>query len=232
MLLKKFLCQLTSKKHKDKKSEKVVFDNFPIVYSNGNKVILHTESGKIITNPQYVHGLKINFYGSNSTVELFFPINFVSCEFSMGDDCNFIIHKSHHICLRVDAYNQSSLFIDEDTQIGTAHVHMMNERETSLHIGKHVVFSYGIQIYTTDTHPIMDLNGNIINNTKSSVIIGDHVWIGAFAVLLKGAQIAPDSVVGHSAVVAKKFTDKNVVIAGNPAKIIKTDINWRGGVIS
>lgn len=43
---------------------------------------------------------------------------------------------------------------------------------------------------------------------------------------------APNSVVGHSTVVAKKFTDKNVVIAGNPAKIIKTDINWRGGPIS
>lgn len=203
-----------------------------ISYSNGNTVILHTESGKTIINPQSIPGLKINFYGKNSTVELFLPIKFVLSEFNMGDDCKFVIHKSHHICLIVNAYNKSEVFIDEDTQIGTAHVHMMNESETTLHIGKHVVFSYGIQIYTTDTHPIMDLDGNIINNTKSKIVIADHVWVGANAVLLKGTQIATNSIVGHSAVVTKHFTDSNVIIAGNPAKIVKHNINWRGGVIS
>ena len=44
--------------------------------------------------------------------------------------------------------------------------------------------------------------------------------------LLKQAQIANNSIVGIRSIVTKKFEKTNVVLAGNPAKVVKTGVNW------
>ncbi|MBA2585639.1 MAG: maltose acetyltransferase, partial [Chthoniobacterales bacterium] len=51
-------------------------------------------------------------------------------------------------------------------------------------------------------------------------IIGDNVWIGMNAVILKGVAIGENSVVAAGAVVTKSVPE-NCVVAGNPAKIVK-----------
>ena len=45
-------------------------------------------------------------------------------------------------------------------------------------------------------------------------------------ILLKNTQVADNSIIGAASVVTKKFNDSNVIIAGNPAKVIKGDITW------
>lgn len=52
------------------------------------------------------------------------------------------------------------------------------------------------------------------------IIIGDNVWIGGSAVILPGVKIGDNSVVAGGAVVTKDVPS-NVVVGGNPAKIIK-----------
>jgi len=64
-------------------------------------------------------------------------------------------------------------------------------------------------------------------NKDSSIVIGDHVWIGKRATINKGVRISNDSVVGASSVVTKAYNTQNVLIAGNPAIIRKHDITWR-----
>ncbi len=55
---------------------------------------------------------------------------------------------------------------------------------------------------------------------EEKIEIGDDVWIGAGAIILPGLKIASGCVIGAGSVVTKSFGD-NLVIAGNPAKIIK-----------
>ncbi len=43
---------------------------------------------------------------------------------------------------------------------------------------------------------------------------------------MKNSKILSDSIIGYNSVVSGRFKDKNIVLAGNPAKIVKTDINW------
>lgn len=96
---------------------------------------------------------------------------------------------------------------------------------TKIIVGDDSLFSNNIEIHTTDYHGIYDKNGNRTNYDKD-IIIGKKVWIGLGCVILKGTTIQDNSVVGASSVVTGKFNKENVIIAGNPAKIIKEEISW------
>ena len=54
------------------------------------------------------------------------------------------------------------------------------------------------------------------------VVIHDKVWIGMNSVILPGVELGPHVVVGAGSIVTKSYPDGWCVIAGNPAKIIKT----------
>jgi acetyltransferase-like isoleucine patch superfamily enzyme len=97
---------------------------------------------------------------------------------------------------------------------------------TTLSIGDGCLLSGGVHIRTGDSHSVTDLKGNRINPSKD-VRVGDHVWIGMRVVVLKGASIPDHSVVAACAVVTKPFTLPNCAIGGNPAQVIRRDIDWR-----
>lgn len=62
---------------------------------------------------------------------------------------------------------------------------------------------------------------------KKAPQIGDNVYIGPSCVLYGDIIIANNITIGANATVNKSFYQENVVIAGTPAKIVKTDYpNW------
>lgn len=97
---------------------------------------------------------------------------------------------------------------------------------TQVTIGRNCMVSFDVEIRTTDSHAIFDQTTNRRINVASDVTVGDDVWIAAHAKLLKGTKISNGSVVGFGSIVTKEFNESNVVIVGNPAKIIKSKIYW------
>jgi len=143
-----------------------------------------------------------------------------------GNLCRLYIGNSAHLnnLKIVVAGEKSELIInDESSFFGEALIAC--SEGTKIAIGKDCMFSNNIIIRTMDAHPIIDEKGKRINHSQD-VIIGDHVWIGDHAILNKGACIPDNSIVGSGAVVTKKYDQPGVIIAGNPARIVKTNINW------
>ena len=93
--------------------------------------------------------------------------------------------------------------------------------------GDEVVLGWNVHIRTSDGHEIyMKNNHDTIINPSKSVQIGNHVWIGANATVLKGVKIGDNNVVGFNSCVTKSYVCENCIIAGYPAKIIKENIDW------
>lgn len=120
--------------------------------------------------------------------------------------------------------NNCLIKIGDDSSAGKVDI-LLLEDNSSIIIGKSCMLARNITIWCSDTHSILDADGKIINIGKS-IEIGDHVWIGADVKIGKNTKISDNSVVGWGSVVTKKFEKANVIIAGNPAQIVKENINW------
>ncbi|RDW21286.1 maltose O-acetyltransferase [Oceanobacillus chungangensis] len=86
-------------------------------------------------------------------------------------------------------------------------------------IGDNCMLAPGVHIYAA-THPLDPIERNSGQELGKPVTIGDNVWIGGRSVINPGVNIGNNVVVASGAVVTKDVPD-NVVVGGNPARIIK-----------
>lgn len=96
---------------------------------------------------------------------------------------------------------------------------------TKITIGKDCMFARNVNFRTTDSHSVIDGDGNRIN-PANNISIGNHVWIGTDVLVLKGTCIPDNCVVSAKALVASHEYEKNSIIGGVPAKHIRLETNW------
>lgn len=128
--------------------------------------------------------------------------------YSIGRGCRIAIGKN----AKVDLYGG---YININSIIVIKH---------GLTIGKGSAISWNCQILDDDFHEIVYENKT---NVNQQIIIGNHVWIGSNVSIFKGVIIPNNCVVAANSVITKKFETENCLIAGNPAKIIRQNINWK-----
>jgi acetyltransferase-like isoleucine patch superfamily enzyme len=102
----------------------------------------------------------------------------------------------------------------------------------AIEIGNDVMISWGVTIVDHNSHAIaFSQRAEDVVNWRAGkkdwthvkiapVKIGDRVWIGFNAIILKGVTIGEGAIVGAGAVVTKDVPAWTIV-AGNPARIIR-----------
>ena len=91
-----------------------------------------------------------------------------------------------------------------------------------IEIGNDVAIAREVIIRDTDAHDLIGCEHTKIKPVK----IGNHVWIGAKAMIMKGVTIGDGAVIAAGAIVTKDVP-KNCVVAGVPARIIKENVTWK-----
>lgn len=169
----------------------------------------------------------IHFSGNNNRVIIqdFARLNRVFMEIH-GDNNTVVIGPWSYvtqteICTE-DGNNRVE--IGEKTRI-LGKTHLAAIEGTAIRIGRECLFSSNIHFRTGDSHSVLDRTGKRINPSRD-ISLGDHVWLGTGVTCLKGAMIPGHSVVGAASLVTGKFTEPNCVLAGVPAKVVKTDVDW------
>lgn len=192
---------------------------------NNNIILLMKDDGEVIKT-QRIQGLDIIFHGNNNTVIIRESTKFYNCHIHCGDFCTCFIGKTKIIkslSIFMNLAIGSVVAISDD--FSTFSTVIKCEENHNVFIGRDGMFSFDVHIWNSDGHVIFDKNDNVINRGQD-VIIGDHVWLGHGVEILKGTNIGSGSLVGARSLVCGKNFPENVAIAGNPAKVIKSDIHW------
>ncbi|MBD3842261.1 MAG: acyltransferase, partial [Campylobacterales bacterium] len=90
-------------------------------------------------------------------------------------------------------------------------------------IGANCMFSRNVKIMTSDGHSIF--KSEVVVNHAKDILIGSHVWLADNVTIMKGVTIGEGSVVGINSTLTKSIPSKSIAV-GNPAKVIKGDIEW------
>jgi acetyltransferase-like isoleucine patch superfamily enzyme len=121
---------------------------------------------------------------------------------------------------KVFVYIHSGVKIGKNLKI-SHHTYIDLHRPNLIEIGDNVQITRGAMILGYDS--VKDspyFRKYFIENAYGKVRIGNNVYIGAYSIILPGITIGDNVIVGAGSIVTKDIPD-NIIVAGNPAKIIK-----------
>ncbi len=165
-------------------------------------------------------------FGSNALLRLVFDGN--NNEVVIGDN----VHINSVLNIKIEKAGEDAIASNSSCKIGDncnfngSVLISLGEENTHVRIGDDCLFADGISMFTSDNHCIYDIDSLERVNTPSNIVIGNHVWVCNDVLILNNSFVSDDSVIATRALVNKKFNQKNVVIGGLPAKIIRQNCNW------
>ena len=197
------------------------------INGRNNKILLPDEKGRI-KSVRKVKGIRLKFHGSNAVCIL--PKNnvFKNCFFELWSDACIEI-KNPQVCwinnLYLETGCNSKTIIGSNAKFVDTKIYNWGPN-TCVKIGDDCMFSDNTLIRTHDGHTLYDITTKEVINKAKDVNIQNHVWVAKNSSILKGSVVPQNTVVAANSVVTSVFDEQNIVLAGNSAKIVKTNVNW------
>lgn len=125
---------------------------------------------------------------------------------------------------KISVSNNANLTLGKDFII-TGRTEIICQNEISF--GDNCLLSWNILIMDTDFHKIIDSSGEVINPPKA-INVGDHVWICCRNTILKGVNIASNTIISANSTITKNISQENCIVGGNGKHmyIIKEGVKW------
>lgn len=94
-----------------------------------------------------------------------------------------------------------------------------------IYIEDNVLIGWNNTVMDTDFHRLKCTNGSLSPKSFDKIVIGEGTWIGANTIIMKGTIVPPFCVVASNSLLNKEYScRKNSLLAGQPAKVIRTGI--------
>lgn len=151
-----------------------------------------------------------------------------------GKKENVILNDHAEVFGTIAALKYGQIIMGEWSKIGPG---TRIEAVTKVEIGKDTAIAAGVTIRDNNSHPISPKYRRKMRRTPHNsveryssrsdskpIIIGENVWIGENARICKGVTIGDNAIIAADSVVTKNVP-ANAVAAGNPAKIVKENID-------
>lgn len=176
-------------------------------YSHKNFIICG-ENNQV---PYVPTGCGIRIYGDGNKIEIDPSVKVWNGDINIGDLDVLVNNCTVHIGKNCTSNGCNIVLFEDNSRVD---------------IGDGCMFSWGINIWASDSHAVFDEQTKEILNWGTSVEIKEHVWIGMHATVLKNSYIAKNCIVGAHSVVTKKFEEPGCILAGNPGRVVRRGINW------
>ena len=132
---------------------------------------------------------------------------------------NILIGKNVTIYPNVMFFGDGKIEIGDNVDIGNNTI-IYASKSGGVTIGNNSMIAANCYIIDTDHGIKKDVLIRNQENTVKPVTIGNDVWIAANSVILKGSIIEDGAVVGAKSLVKGKV-EKNAIVVGSPATILK-----------
>lgn len=181
----------------------------------------------VIVNEGLMHNVKYDIIGNNNEIKvmkgsvlsnMMIYIRGNNHKLRIGENCRF---KGGSVWFE-DSFNE--IRIGNNTSIESAHL-AITENHKKISIGEDCMFSGDIELRTGDSHSIIDNDTKKSINPAQDIVIGNHVWVGAHSIILKGSHIGDNTVIGTGSIVTRDILS-NCIAGGIPARVIKKNIDW------
>jgi len=168
---------------------------------------------------------RIEIKGTNNQVMIGSGTNLYNLQIVIhGNNNKLSIGKNCIVCGFIEMFgNGNEITIGSET-ITSGNVRLVAHGGKHIRIGERCQIADCTDIRTTDSHSILNAEGQRINPDES-IEIGDRVWLTREVMVLKGAIIGSDSVIGPRSIIAKQIPSNSLAI-GIPAKVVRTNITW------
>ncbi|CTQ45379.1 FkbM family methyltransferase [Roseibium aggregatum] len=167
---------------------------------------------------------EIIFKEKNSTVVIGHDCILRDARIYVGKNSNVNIGDQSTIDGEIFVGAYSSVKIGKSLSV-THNLKIRAVESTSVEIGDDCLLASNTSIRTNDGHPLYSTITHERINQSKDIKIGDHVWIGDEAKIYKGVNIGDASIIGACSIVTKDV-ERNTLVAGIPAKVIKKNITW------
>lgn len=173
---------------------------------------------------------KATFIGSNQRFRTSARINL-----KWGSNKNdIILHDNCELFGTLNSFSHGKIIMHEWAKLGPrSSIDCVNYIE----IGRDTAISYGVKIIDNNNHPINPDDRRYMRHTphgsrergpqysaNAPIIIGENVLVGANSRICKGVTIGDNAIIAAHAVVTKDVP-ANAIAAGNPARVVKENID-------
>lgn len=192
----------------------------------GRTVFFKRNNNELNASLAYLWKVKFNIQGKNNRIVMGRGVRIKNTTINIYGDNNILIlddyariHNSTFVLHQNGCKIQVGKYSSAESALFAA-----VEHNSEISIGEDCMISTDVELRTSDSHKIYSSDGVRIN-PKRNINIGNHVWIGAHANVLKGVTLHDGSIVGFGSIVTKDIPER-CIAAGNPARIVKNDVLW------
>lgn len=177
-----------------------------------------------------IPGLSFEIKGKNNKVRIELPIKFSGSVLQIdANNTNVHIESCNtwgliNCYIRIAYGEWQELKIGKDTTCFNLTLNL--DGTSCCYIGRDCMFGGNVILLPSDGHSIIDAETRELLNSDGKICIGDHVWIGTRSIICKNTSIPKGSVVAAGSVVSRVEAKENSIIAGTPAKVIRTGRTW------
>lgn len=205
---------------------KILFPNLEVRDSMLVHSLIKTSKGSsLLINDSTIERSKIFDFGKDSKISI--SSSLINCVLEIhGDNNSIVIDKdikifNAHIIVRG---HDCKLIVGKDTAINGGEFVVMG-KNNEIVIGESCMLAHDVNLWATDSHPILDNQGNITNPSRP-IHLHNHVWLGKNVCVLKGVTIGENAIVGMNSLVVKDITPHTINV-GNPSKPVKEVADWK-----
>ena len=196
----------------------------------GNKILVYKKDGSSEIVEQY-ENINVIFTGDNSLIVIHEPIIIkkrINIKLAENGYIEIFDHvRVHSMAISFPAKN-STLIINKGTTF-EANTTFSAATSSNLEIilGADCMIAPNVTFRACDGHAIFSIKDNSkINEATFGIHVGNHVWIAEGADILKDVEIPDNCIIARKALVTSHNFLNNSIIAGIPARTIKTEVNW------